>query len=270
MNFLKILTGALGLSHLAQSSSESVLDDARDLRGVEPFVDVPRYEIKSILAYTNNARRRTQGNAQPPASKMRMVTWNYELQQDLKNFVANTDQSWFFSKNQTGSRYNLENITAFEPFKSKYGENISFFIHDSCQSSPVAIRRIFYYRAYAQRDCFNYSACTDFVTERKGSINGYMSCNRYPYPDKLLSSTHCSWFWQYYPMIVNDNVKEIACALLGFQGPDAAGTGQLNHFMCYYTKIDAAKKQTTEIPYTAGPACSECPPSSKCVNRLCV
>lgn len=261
----------LGLTSALYFSSNFVTEDVGVVsvaQAAKPYTKVPTAEKKSIIGLTNKARRRVAKVKQPPATKMMRVTWDRSLEKDLKNFIANTQHAWFFWKNQTESRYNAHNLMAFEPFKSKYGDSLGFFIHDGCQSSPTAIRRIFYYRTVNQQKCFNYAKCENSFIPRPGSINTYQSCNAYPII--LKSNMKCSWFWQYYPRVINDNVKSIACALLGYKGPNAAGGYRPNHFICYYRKVVPTNEAQIDVPYTAGKACSECPPDTKCHQRLCV
>jgi len=225
------------------------------------YTTVSPQEAQSTVNLINSARR----SVNPAAAAMPQVIWDFKLQAALDNFTLHVNPAWWFDKNQTVARYNGEVLMQFEPFKTQFPGH-GFMTHDGCMNNPKAITKNFAERI-RQKDCFDYYKCPTTVIPHIGYINNYFDCNRYPYPAKLVSGTPCSWFWQYYPMIVNDNVKTMACLLTGHPGPNADGKDHVNHLFCYYGNV---KKQITEQPYVAGPSCSACLPTTKCKEKLCL
>jgi len=222
-------------------------------------------EANKIIDIINAARR----DVEPRPTAMMKVEWDYPLQDALDKYANLINKKWFFEKNQNWSRYNGEALMRMAPFNTSF-VGYDHFIHDGCQSSADGVSKIVYDRAVMQRHCFNYNVCNDSAPiNPKGTINGYESCNNIP---SALSSQHpCSWWWQYYPMIVYENVTKLACVMTGVPTPSNPNKLRDDSFFCYYSKAAA---QTTAKPYrkvSAGHAvCSECPPKSQCKKLLCV
>lgn len=222
---------------------------------------LPMSEAGTLTSIANEAR----SDVAVPAARMQHVVWNYTMQDSLQQAVQTTNKSWWFDANQNTSRFNLEALMQFEPFKSNY-PGWGFLFHDSCQDGEFGITRIFLYRAIRQRPYFDYDHCnaTGF-TQNQGSINSYMSCTKEHYPE--VAKRPYSWVWQYMPALLLENTTEIACALLGMQGALTTKGGAPNHFMCFRNH---ATVQVNEQPYKAGVSCSECEPEQTCINRLCI
>jgi hypothetical protein len=224
---------------------------------------IPQSEVTELMDILNEAR----SNVAVKAVRMHKVKWNLTMAADLNNAVKTLDPSWWFDANQTKARYNGQVLMDYEPFASKY-PGWDFLIHDGCQNGPAAVRRIFIYRAIAQKPYFNYNNCnaTGFIAG-KGYINSYLSCCAHDYP--AVSNKPYSWVWQYMPKLLLENTTEVACMMLGQPGPNYAGGDRPNHFFCYHNN---ATPQVNEQPYKAvskgQKAGAECP--GKVVKRLCI
>lgn len=246
MNIKGLILTLLGMQKAAEINDTATSDlevASRSLRGVR-YTFIPDSEIHNIVGMVNKAR----SNVKVPAYAMPKVHWNYDLQAALKRAVAHTDPDWWFQKNQTKARYNGQVLMDYAPFNTSF-PGYDFFIHDGCQSDSRALSRIFQMRALNQAKFFNYNMCSNVVLPSKGYINSYFSCADIPNKNNLVSNKAWSWVWQYYPKIVNDDVEDFACMLLGHQGPNAAGGYRPNHFFCYWGK--KSHPQTSEKPYIA-------------------
>ncbi len=232
---------------------------------VAGYTKISRKEVNQVTGIINDVRR-TESALQPPAAAMMKVSWNYGLEQSLNAFIKDTPPAWLWEKNQTaidaGARYNFEALMKMDPFVSKF-PGYDFLFHDGCMNGPEVLRRGMIFRLKTQAHCFNYTACSDTVGKHPGTINTYTSCAQ---PLVKESNVPCAWSWQYYPKALNENMKSVACILTGTPGANEAGY-RPNHYMCYY---GPATLQTSEKPYKEGAACSECPPSTKCQEKLCV
>lgn len=231
------------------------------------YTDIGESQIKRLVSMVNSAR----SNVKVQAYAMPKVEWNYNLEADLKKAVKTMSPSWWFATNHSEARYNSQLLMRYEPFNTSY-HDYDFMMHDGCQSTSNGVSRIFWMRAINQAKFFKYHMCADTVQPSNwGYINSYFSCagiNRNV--TKLVSNEPWSWMWQYYPKIVNDDMDNFACMLLGRSGPNAAGGHRPNHFFCYWGRKSHA--QVSEKPYIAiedgQKAGDGCP--GKVVNKLCI
>lgn len=232
-----------------------------------PYTNIPQAEINAIVGMVNHAR----SNVVVPAYAMPKVTWNYALQADLQQAVKTLDPNWWFGgDSEPIARYNSQLLMRQAPFNTSYPD-YDFMIHDGCRNAPNALDIIFRMRAINQARFFKYKLCSDTVQPASGYINSYFSCSGIDRnKTQLVSGAPWAWMWQYYPKIVNDDMDNFACMLLGAPGPNADGKNHLNHFFCYWGK--KSHPQTSEKPYVAikpgQKAGDGCP--GKVVNRLCV
>jgi len=264
MNLKKLILGILGL----QVSVNGTTLASKKNNGDAPYTYISNGEIKRLVGMVNYARTHVKVGAYA----MPRVTWNYDLEKDLKIAVKTMDPDWWFGGDHApDARYSSQWLMRYAPFNTSYPD-YDFMIHDGCQSMEGGVARIFWMRAINQAKFFKYNLCADTVQPSNwGYINSYFSCagiNRNV--TKLVSNEPWSWMWQYYPKIVNDDMEDFACMLLGKSGPNAAGGNRPNHFFCYWGKKSHA--QTSEKPYVAikdgQKAGDGCP--GKVVKNLCV
>lgn len=256
MNWKKLFIGILGFHVAAEDKSTTA------------FTEINQKEINSLISMVNTARSKVVVSAYA----MPKVTWNYNLAKDLQEAVKNMPTDWWFGgEHQPEARYNSQLLMRYAPFNTSY-PNYDFMIHDGCQSTNNGVSRIFWMRAISQAKFFKYQSCSDTVINRNwGYINSYFSCAGIDRNNtKLVSNESWSWMWQYYPKIVNDDMEDFACMLLGHSGPNAAGGSRPNHFFCYWGH--KSHSQVSEKPYTAikndeqpGEGCP-----GKVIKRLCV
>ena len=254
MNVKKILVGLLGVQALTDTRAA-------------PYTAISQSEINSIVRMVNHAR----SNVKVPAYAMPKVTWNHALQADLEQAVRDIDTEWWFgSESEPVARYNSQLLMRQAPFNVSYPD-YDFMMHDGCRNAANALQIIFHMRAINQAKFFKYSSCSDTLQPTWGYINSYFSCAGIDKNvTKLVSNVPWAWMWQYYPKIVNDDMDDFACMLLGSPGPNADGKPHTNHFFCYWGK--KSHPQTSEKPYVAAHPGQKpgagCP--GKVVNRLCV
>ncbi len=226
---------------------------------LQDFYNLPTVESNLIVNTINQART----NVATPALAMHKVAWNHTLQADIEAFVQLTPKDWWFSRSDTGLKFNGFDLMNQPFFKNKYPD-WDFLIHDGCQSTITGVSNIVKMRALKQKHCFKYSHCNPngFMSDYS-HVNNYASCSAANYP--LKSNLPCSWSWQYYPALILEDTTQIAGALLSQPGPNAAGGNRPNHFFFYRNN---AKLQSNEQPYRAGKSGKGCP--GKIVNKLCV
>lgn len=180
-------------------------------------LDVPVTEIDQIIGVVNNERGRL---------KLSKVRWNYDLEKSLNFFKSRNNPKWFFERTTKGYNsfngfhlINTFNTTYFSKFV-----NYKPLIHDTCSNKKNAVLKIFKFRLFKQRKCFNYKVCSTTV------YNKYRSCTTEPIV--LRPKLPCSWFWQYYPLLMRRDLSDFACLLLGVPGPFTPFK-QKNSFWCY-------------------------------------
>lgn len=268
MNLKGFLFGLLGLQALAKGQELPESNNKTQQGSSSLYTEIGEPQIKRLVSMVNSAR----SNVRVQAYAMPKVTWNYQLENDLKIAVKTMPEDfWFGGQHAPGARYASQWLMRYAPFNTSYPD-YDFMMHDGCQSTQNGVSRIFWMRAINQAKFFKYHMCADTVQPSNwGYINSYFSCagiNRNV--TKLVSNEPWSWMWQYYPKIVNDDMDNFACMLLGRSGPNAAGGNRPNHFFCYWGH--KSHPQTTEKPYVAikdgQKAGDGCP--GKAVNRLCV
>lgn len=243
MNLRTIMLSILGLSSISYTDS---------------FNPLP----KSIaLKATNllNGYRRSVG-----ASDMHLVHYDFETQKQLDAIIRNKGASWLFG-NYTGPLPDfgviIQNINGYY-ISTQLGMSPDFGIgwHDTCNSlGPDCIIKNFKFRiAQSTKNCIRYSLCDD----SPDSYNRYRSCEtNLPWRG---SGHPCSYAWVYLPPMLTASITKIACAVLdvpGWKPPNR----QLNSYWCYTNGVTPNSEQ----PYKIGPPCGDCPPKSKCINRLC-
>ncbi len=203
------------------------------LQSVKP-VQIKQSEKNKIVGLLNNV----YNNLLLPGEPREPVLWNYSAEADLRLFIKVRGSNWFFDAD---TQPYLDFKVRFKMFRigetpEFAGRNVSYIFHDTSNDRHHNVYKILRHRAVSQRHCFDYTNCdtTQFTN--------YQSCMRYPII--RAPSLPCSWSWHYYPQMVNQNLKSVACAMLNRPGPYTPN-GQANSFVC----IGETKDPVNDRPY---------------------
>ena len=186
-----------------------------------------------IIDIINNERKIYN---QPP------IYYNYEIQNKIKKYESLG--SWFYESGNlsyTILRFNRTNNLKGS-FLNKYINNTDFdyLFRDTYKNS---VSKIFQFRAN-QRKFFNYKLCS------KTSFDYYSSCVNNP-KKMLRNSKPSSWYYAYYPGLINENLKWIFCLKLNTQGkytPEKLKNIQYKSFWCYKNIFN----RTSDYPFNSG------------------
>jgi len=201
-------------------------------------VEIKYKEKMQIIKAVNEGRRHVKA----PAQNMKSITWDYELENDIRAF--NVSPSWFYENSTKYSDnqdihydFNLRFLMKEPEFKKYDDRNYSYIFHDTCNNGAGNVLGIFKFRL-RQKDCFKYSKCS------QDTFTNFQSCSSVPIVRG--SGMHCSWSWRYYTPLIRDDLKNIACMRLGIPGPFTP-SHQKDAFACYGQMPQA----TNDIPYKA-------------------
>lgn len=216
MQFSSILLSFLGL----QSAMSS-------------WPQIQQPEKNSIIGVVNKLRR----DVRPAMADYAPVTWNYELEQQVKN-VLPINRTKLFDFNyiykpplDIRANMNLMHIPRSYGFNDTY----NYVWHDTCNNDAGDVLKIFRFRAN-QLDCMDFKKCN------ATAFTSFLTCLDKPVPRQ--SGLHCSWAWRYVSPLVADNLKNIACVRFSHPGPYTPNK-QKDSFGCYGNYHDPV----SDVPY---------------------
>ncbi len=219
MFFLLTLLLVVGIGN-GNVDAVAVTVDVDDYFSIEEtgqtLQDMPDKEIKAIVNLVNDERTKFG---------LTKVYWNFNLEKSLAFFKSKNNPKWFFERTTKGFN-NFNGFHLIETYNKTYFTNFAKYktlIHDTCSNKQNSVLKIFRFRI-KQRKCFSYSSCSKTV------YNKYKSCSKEPLV--LKPRFPCSWFWQYYPVLMRRDLSDFACVMLGIPGPFTPYK-QKNSFWCY-------------------------------------
>jgi len=141
-----------------------------------------------------------------------IVKYDFNLHNFLENNVTNNG-SYFYESTNDRVTWTVENNTRYCDLRGCFLTPLEnqYMFRDTYKDSIV---KIFRYRL-SQRNCNH----TDFV-----------------------DGTPCSWFYHYYPVMMQPDFKSFACKSLNFQGRFVPGSLKNKQFKSFWCFMDA-------IPY---------------------
>ena len=194
---------------------------------------IQQQEKNSIIGVVNKLRR----SVKPAMQNYVPVTWNYDLEQQVKN-VLPENRTTLFDYNyeypppiDIRANMNLRYITNVPSFGGIY----NYVWHDTCNNDAGDVLKIFRFRAN-QLDCMDFKKCN------ATAFTSFLTCLDKPVP--RLGQIHCSWAWRYVTPLVADNLKNIACVRFSHPGPYTPNK-QKDSFGCYGNYHDPI----SDVPY---------------------
>lgn len=196
---------------------------------------IKQQEKNNIIKDINKLRF----NIKPPMANYNPVTWDYNLERDIKAMLPQNRSKLFDNStkyhNEVDFRVDFNLMFLMREPQFKNYTNYNYVFHDTCNLKVGDVYRIFRYRS-KQQNCMDYNKCNS--TE----FTNFETCLKKPVPRK--EGLPCSWAWRYVSPLVRDDLKTIACVRFSRPGPYTPNK-QKDSFGCY----GEMKTPINDVPY---------------------